>query len=117
MKSKITLSLAVAILGLLSLKGLAVNSDIEARQWFDKALDAYERKDFGAAKTSLGMALQTQPNFSEAYLLKGMLEYNDGQVDKASASWKRALDLNPRLPHEMRQELEKKAHAIESHLT
>src|SRR5258708_26369549 len=117
MKSKPALCLTAAIIGLLSWNVIGAHSDIEARRWFYKALDAYDRKDFGAAKTSLAMALQTEPNFSEAYLLRGMLEYNDGQVEKATASWQRALQLNPRLPQDMRKELEKKAHAIESHLT
>jgi tetratricopeptide (TPR) repeat protein len=92
-------------------------NDLEARQWLYKAIDAYDREDYGAAKTDVAMALQSQPNFAEAYLLKGMLEHHDGQPDKADASWKRAMDLNPRLPDDMRKSLEKKAHAIESHLS
>ena len=92
-------------------------NDVEAQRWLYKAIAAYDREDYGAAKTSLALALQTEPNFSEAYLLKGMLEYHDGQVDNANASWKRALELNPRLPGDMRTQLEKKAHAIESGLT
>lgn len=63
------------------------------------------------------MALQLEPNFSEAYLLKGLLEYRDGQEEKATASWKHALQLNPRLPEEMRKRLETRAHDIESKLT
>jgi tetratricopeptide (TPR) repeat protein len=93
------------------------NSSPEAVRWLSKALNAYDRQDFGAAKTSLAMALEAQPNFSEAYLLKGMLEYHDGLVDKANASWQRALQLDPQLPEEMRNRLEERAHGIESTLT
>src|SRR5258708_445859 len=93
-----------------------VHNDFEAQRWLQKAIDAYDREDYGSAKTNLQMALQAEPNFSEAYLLKGMLEYHDGLVDNANVSWKRALELNPHLPGDMRKQLEKRAHAIEANL-
>ena len=102
--------------GPLPLRAAAQQSK-EAVSWLYKAVDAYDHEDYGGSKTSLAMALQMEPNFAEAYLLKGLLEYRDGLVDKANASWQRALQLNPRLPSDMRQQLEKKAHAIESNLT
>jgi hypothetical protein len=89
----------------------------EAVQWLTQGVAAFDREDYGAAKTSLQMALQLEPNFAEAYLLRGLLEYHDGEVEKAEASLKRALELNPRLPDDMRKNLEKRAHAIESNLT
>jgi tetratricopeptide (TPR) repeat protein len=89
----------------------------EAVQWLTKAVRAYEREDYGGAKIALQVALETEPNFAEAYLLKGLLEFHDGQNDKADASWDKALKLNPRLPEEMRKRLEKRARAIESKLT
>ena len=46
-----------------------------------------------------------------------MLEHRDGHLDKADASLKRALELNPRLPEQARKNLEKRAHIIESGLT
>jgi len=105
---------------LLCLPGLlraGAQNSVEAVRWLNKAIEAYDREDYGAAKTSLALALQTEPNFSEAYLLKGILEYHDGLPEQANASWKHALELNPRLPDEIRKRLEKRAHAIESHLT
>jgi len=89
----------------------------EAILWIYKGVAAYEREDFGAAKTYVNMALETEPNFAEAYLLKGLLEYHDGQVEKANASWQKALDLNPRLPDDMRKKLESRAHKVEAGLT
>jgi tetratricopeptide (TPR) repeat protein len=89
----------------------------EAVQWLYKAVDAYDRQDYGAAKTSLAAALEEQPNFAEAYLLKALLQYHDGELEQANASLERALQLNPRLPDKMRQRLEQQAHAIESGLT
>jgi hypothetical protein len=110
-----------AFLGLL-LAGLppstgAAKGSAEAVQWLKKALVSYDREDFGDAKISLQMALEKEPNFAEAYLLKGLLEYRDGALEKAETSWKRALDLNPRLPADMRKKLEGRAHAIEGKLT
>jgi hypothetical protein len=99
------------------LSGANAGDSREAVQWLAKGVDAYDKEDYGAAKTSLQMALQLQPNFSEAYLLKGMLEYHDGDQAKAEASWKRALELNPQLPDKMRNRLEKRAHEIESNLS
>jgi tetratricopeptide (TPR) repeat protein len=89
----------------------------EAVQWLSDAIYAYEHNDFGRAKISLEHALQVEPNFAEAYVLKGLLQYRDGQYEKAEASLKQALNLNPRLPDKMREQLEKRAHSIESHLT
>lgn len=110
------ISLALALLTP-NLAGGAAQHSPEAVQWLKKAVDAYDHEDYGGAKTSLAMALQEEPNFSEAYLLKGMLEFRDGKLEDANASWQRALQLNPRLPGEMRQRLQQRAHAMESHLT
>ena len=95
----------------------AARASPEAAQWLKKALGAYDQEDYGGAKLALAMALQEEPNFSEAYLLKGMLEYHDGKLEDANASWQRALQLNPRLPEEMRQRLQARAHALEAGLT
>lgn len=89
----------------------------EAVHFFSKAMDAYDRDDFGAAKINLAVALEREPNFAEAWMLKGMLLSRDGKTDDAQKAFKHAVDLNPRLPQTMRQRLEKKAHEVEQGLT
>lgn len=89
----------------------------EAKQAFQKALAAYERQDYGAAKISLALALEAEPNFSEAQILKGLLLYQDGKLEEAEAAMKRAVDLNPQLPKEMSERLEAQAHEVEAGLT
>lgn len=89
----------------------------EAAHYLSKAIAAYDQEDYGAAKTELELALQTEPNFAEAYILKGLLLYHDGQTDEANAAFKHAMDLNPRLPLDMREHLEKQAHEVEQGLT
>lgn len=89
----------------------------EAVRLLSVAVQAYYREDYGAAKINLERALERQPDFSEAYLLKGLLQHHDGQNDKAAASFDRALKLNPRLPEDLRKRLEERAHAIEGRLT
>jgi len=89
----------------------------EAVDLLTKAIAAYEHEDYGAAKTNMALALEREPNFAEAYMLKGLLQYREGLIDEANASFKRALDLNPRLPETMRERLEKQAHEVEGGLT
>jgi tetratricopeptide (TPR) repeat protein len=94
-----------------------VNRLAEAKQILSKAVEAYDREDFGAAKTGVSLALEAEPNFAEAHILRALLQYRDGKMEEAEASLKRALDLNPRLPDQVRERLEKEAHQIEGALT
>lgn len=89
----------------------------EAVQSLYKAIAAYDREDFGAAKISLDIALDREPNFAEGYVLKGLLQSHDGKLEEANASFKRALELNPRLPDKVRERLEEQAHHVEKSLT
>ena len=93
------------------------NRAAEAREWLYQAIEAYDREDYGAAKTSLDAALDAEPDFAEAYLLKGLLEYRDGKTEEAEASLRRALRLNPRLPDKIRDKLESQAHQVEAGMT
>lgn len=88
-----------------------------AIQLFYKAVDFYDHKDYGGAKLALESVLQREPNFAEAFLLKGLLEYQDGKWEAAQASWEHALKLDPKLPDQIRERLEQQAHAIETSLT
>jgi tetratricopeptide (TPR) repeat protein len=89
----------------------------EAAHYLSKAMAAYDSEDYGAAKTELALALEREPNFAEAYILKGLLLYHDDKVEEANAAFKHANDLNPRLSQEMRDHLEKQAHDVEQGLT
>jgi len=89
----------------------------EAAHYLSKAIAAYDAEDYGAAKTELALALEREPNFAEAYILKGLLLNHDGQADEARAAFKHAVDLNPRLPEKMREHLEQQAHEVEQNLT
>lgn len=95
----------------------AATHTAEAVQYLYKAVHAYEDEDFGAAKINLQLVLEREPNFAEAYLLKGLLQHHDGKDEEANASFEQALKLNPRLPDKMREHLEKQAHDVEAHLT
>ena len=63
------------------------------------------------------LALDAEPNFAEAYILKALLQYHDGDTEAAQASLKRASELNPHLGDDMRKHLEEQAHTIEQGLT
>ena len=89
----------------------------QAIELYNQASSAYEQHDFGTAGTNLDAALQLEPNFSEAYLLKGMLEYQEGQPTRAKALMQRAAELNPLLSAEIRSALQQRALAAENHLT
>jgi hypothetical protein len=110
------LTFALGLVPFPNARAAAVHS-AEATHYLYKAIDAYDHEDFGAAKLSLQMALQQEPNFAEAVMLKGLLLYRDGKPEEANAAFKRALDLNPRLPERMREKLEQEAHAVESSLS
>ncbi len=106
---------AVLFMGVLPI--FAGGHTLEAVQALRKAIAAFDREDYGAAKINLQVALEREPNFAEAYMLKGLLQYKDGQTDEANASFQRAMTLNPHMPEEMRDRLEKQAHDLESGLT
>lgn len=113
---------AVSLLGLLLLAPPVAYSAEgrrmdEAKEALSRALAAYERNDIGAAKVSLAIALEAEPNFAEAQVLRAVLLAHDGKDAEAEDAFKKALELNPRLPKEASKRLEKEAHAIESRLT
>ncbi len=82
-----------------------------------RAMRAYNQKDYGGAKIALGHVMAMKPNYAEAYVLKGLLDYKDGNIEKAEASLDKALELDPTLTDSVRKQMEKEAHAIESKLT
>jgi tetratricopeptide (TPR) repeat protein len=95
----------------------SANLSGEAIHYMTKAMAAYNREDYGEAKIEMQLALEREPNFAEAYQLKGMLLSRDGKIEEAQAAFKKALELNPRLPEDLRKNLEKQAHEAEANLT
>lgn len=110
--------LSLFLLAVLPIMGWSgADRTAEAQQALYKAIRAYERGDYGGAKISVALALEALPNFAEAVMLKGILLHRDGKTEEAEVAFKKALELNPRLPEAIRSGLEKKAHEAEAELT
>lgn len=80
-------------------------------------MKAYDQKDYGGAKIALAQLMEIKSDFAEAYVLKSLLQYHDGDYEKAQASLDKALELDPSLTESARKQMEKEALAIESKLT
>jgi tetratricopeptide (TPR) repeat protein len=65
-------------------------SDFSPDMQFDRALDALQRGDAAAAQSWLTMAIAFDPNFAQAYLLRGCLDAASRQRDAAVRDWLRA---------------------------
>ena len=60
-----TTFLGTLVLGLSFAPVQAGKNTAEATQWLQQGIRSYDREDYGAAKTSLQMALQLEPNFAK----------------------------------------------------
>ncbi len=115
---------SISIISFLALQGVLgvspswADADLQKSfQLFREANAALDRKEIGTAETLLDQALDLEPNFSEAYYLKGIIEYKTGQTTRGQEFIERAQQLNPMLSVEIRQALQKRAMAIENNLT
>jgi hypothetical protein len=69
-----------------------------ARDFYDSAQIEYDRdKNLDKALDYCKLAIQLDPNFAEAYNLRGLILDEMGRVDEAIASYRDAIRLNPTL--------------------
>lgn len=68
----------------------------QAREFFARALRAYQEQRYDAAKKHCHKVLKADPDFFEALHLRGVLLLNGGEWQAAAASLSRACELQPR---------------------
>ncbi len=62
-------------------------------QFYNGAVAAYQRRDYPRAEELLGMALQRRPNSALGILSRGILNHEQGRVERAEADLKAAETL------------------------
>ncbi len=68
----------------------------KAQQYFVKAIKAYERKDYNAARNNFEKAIRYNPNDAEAYNnLALILENHFQKYEKAKQYYEKAIEINP----------------------
>ena len=67
----------------------------KAVKMFLEAMDLYSSGEYNKALYSLGKAIDDDPGFIEAYLLKGDIFADKNQVPDAIESYRHALKINP----------------------
>jgi Tfp pilus assembly protein PilF len=64
----------------------------------DEGARAFAADDLERAEAEIGLALEYNPRFTEAWVNLGLVEMRRGRVDKARRDFRRAVELNPDLP-------------------
>jgi Tfp pilus assembly protein PilF len=59
---------------------------------------ALQKDDLEHAEAKLGLALEYNPHFTEAWVNLGLLELRRGRLERARHDFRRAIELNPDLP-------------------
>ncbi len=67
----------------------------KAEKLFGLAADAYNLRDYDKAKKSLNKAVEEDPLFIEAYVLRGDIYSDERNYPDAITSYKKALEVNP----------------------
>lgn len=65
----------------------------EADEYYRRGLDAYRKGDFDTAVDALNDALEALPNKSEYYAARGLIQLEDGEIEKARADFEESLRL------------------------
>ncbi|MCX6266268.1 MAG: OmpA family protein [Bacteroidetes bacterium] len=66
----------------------------KAGKWFYSAIDSYQAKFFDRAVSEANKAIELDPAFTEAYILKGDIYADEKQYDKAIDSYQSAVKTN-----------------------
>ncbi len=68
--------------------------DKKAEKWFFYAVDSYQAKSFDKAFSDINKAIEQDPSFTEAYILRGDIYADDHQYLKAIDSYESAVKTN-----------------------
>ena len=66
-----------------------------ANVYYRQAHEAYQQRQIHSAAETLDQAIVLNPNFVQAYILLGKIEYDQQKLKEAKAAWQRAIDLDP----------------------
>ena len=76
-----------------------VDNTEQARELYDRALNAAGGEDFAAALRLLDRVIELDPDFAEAHYKRGNALKRLGQLQAAVASYDQAIERNPRFAH------------------
>ncbi|MEW6329472.1 MAG: tetratricopeptide repeat protein, partial [Candidatus Micrarchaeota archaeon] len=71
-------------------------SPTDARTYYHRGNEAYEKGDFDEAIENYNMAIVLNPNFSEAYFNRGLAYYNKKDFDRAIEDYDKAAEVDPK---------------------
>jgi tetratricopeptide (TPR) repeat protein len=72
------------------------NKQLSAEEYFNRALEKQEAKDYDGAITDYNNAIELNPKLSEAYNNRGTAHADKGNLDGAITDYNNAIELNPK---------------------
>ena len=63
--------------------------------YLNQAIQAHQHHDITKAMSAIDQAVAVKPDLTQAYTLRGQIEYDRQKLKEAKAAWTRALELDP----------------------
>jgi len=82
---------------ILSVTSFALADYARGMEYFRKSLAAYQGRELNEALSLAKSAIAEDPRNAQSFALAGDIYYNLQELGQAKESWKKALELNPRL--------------------
>lgn len=74
---------------------LALGCSSSAESWFEEAKARMKKGDLITAREAVEKALEKNPGYSEAYNLRGVINFQEKKIDDAILDYQKSVDLKP----------------------
>lgn len=74
---------------------LSLGCSSSAESWFEQAKARMKKGDLITAREAIEKALDKNPGYSEAYNLRGVINFQEKKIDEAILDYQKSVDLKP----------------------
>jgi len=74
---------------------LSIGCSSSAESWFEEAKARMKKGDLITAREAVEKALEKNPGYSEAYNLRGVINFQEKKIDDAILDYQKSVDLKP----------------------
>jgi len=74
---------------------LSLGCSSSAESWFEEAKTRMKKGDLITAREAVEKALEKNPGYSEAYNLRGVINFQEKKIDEAILDYQKSVDLKP----------------------
>ena len=86
---------AYSIILFLLVNILYLSCSSSAESWYEEAKTRMKKGDLITAREAVEKALEKNPGYSEAYNLRGVINFQEKKIEEAVADYQKAVDLKP----------------------